>query len=167
MKEGMRAGMRAGMKAVTAITTNTTITSTNTTVPTATVHLNTGTSPSAIVTPVLQRSLGELLAEALQGSCRQAGAAIELWLATRAEGSSHTLRAYRREALRFMLWLTVERGAKSLFDASLQDCLAFREFMAKPTPAQRWCGPRGPEIGSPAWKPFEGPVSVSSPNLVN
>lgn len=110
----------------------------------------------------LIRTFGELLAEALQGSCRQAGAAIELWLATRAEGSSHTLRAYRREALRFMLWLIVERGAKSLFDASLQDCLAFREFMAKPTPAQRWCGPRGPEIGSPAWKPFEGPVSVGA-----
>jgi site-specific recombinase XerD len=89
------------------------------------------------------------------------GEAIELWLATRAEGSKHTVRAYRREAVRFLLWLQVERG-RALSEATLRDCLDFREFLADPAPAERWCGPRGPVFGSANWRPFEGPLSVGA-----
>ncbi len=89
------------------------------------------------------------------------GEAIELWLATRAEGSAHTVRAYAREAMRFALWLSLERG-KSFCDATLRDCLDFRTFMADPVPAERWCGPRGPAVGSAEWRPFEGPLSVGA-----
>lgn len=105
------------------------------------------------------QSLSDVLA-ALQGGSSDHWC-IELWLATRAEGSHHTLRAYRREAVRFALWLRVEH-ARSLGQARLQDCLAYRQFLANPMPVERWCGPRGPEVGSGAWRPFEGPLSVGA-----
>lgn len=100
-----------------------------------------------------------MLASALAAS--GIGPVIELWLQTRAEGSPHTLRAYRREALRYVLWLAVERGNR-VSTATLADCLAYRAFLANPVPAERWCGPRGPEAGSDGWRPFQGPLSVGA-----
>lgn len=96
-------------------------------------------------------------------------AAIELWLAARCGGeeeltdkggASPTARVYRREAERFLLWLAT-RGT-SLSQATLQDCLSFRQFLADPQPAELWCAPRGAPRGSSAWRPFEGPLSVAA-----
>jgi site-specific recombinase XerD len=74
---------------------------------------------------------------------------------------SHTQRAYLKEAERFLLWAIVERQ-KPLSSMMLEDCTAFRDFLANPQPAATWCGPRARARWSPLWRPFEGPLSPSS-----
>ena len=71
---------------------------------------------------------------------------------------SHTQRAYRKEAERFLLWAIVEHK-KPLSSMTLEDCEAYRRFLADPAPADRWCGPRAREKWSPLWRPFEGPLA--------
>jgi site-specific recombinase XerD len=71
---------------------------------------------------------------------------------------SNTQRAYRKEAERFLLWAMVQHQ-KPLSSMTLDDCEAYRTFLANPTPADRWCGPRGREKWGPLWRPFEGPLS--------
>lgn len=96
-------------------------------------------------------------------------AAVETRIAAKADDAdrdragrpSHTARAYRREARRFLLWLDAELGV-TLATASLEDCLAYRTFLADPSPAPRWCAPRGPRIGTPEWRPFEGPLCATA-----
>lgn len=79
------------------------------------------------------------------------------WLQT----LSNTQRAYRKEAERFLLWAIVERG-KALSSVTNEDCIAYREFLADPKPASRWCGERARERWSPLWRPFEGPLSAGA-----
>lgn len=74
---------------------------------------------------------------------------------------SHTQRAYRKEAERFLLWAIVQRG-KPLSSMTHEDCLAYRDFLADPQPRSRWCGPRSRERWSPLWRPFEGPLSPAA-----
>ncbi len=81
--------------------------------------------------------------------------APDAWLST----LSHTQRAYRKEAERFLLWAILERG-KPLSSMTTEDCTAYRDFLANPP--LDWCGPRGRERWSPLWRPFEGPLSVSA-----
>jgi site-specific recombinase XerD len=79
------------------------------------------------------------------------------WLQT----LSHTQRAYRKEAERFLLWAITHKG-KALSSMSNEDCTLYREFLADPQPRSRWCGDRGRERWSPLWRPFEGPLSASA-----
>ena len=72
---------------------------------------------------------------------------------------SHTQRACRKEAERFLLWAILERG-KPLSSMTTEDCIAYRDFLAAPPPD--WCGPRGRERWSPLWRPFEGALSASA-----
>ena len=74
---------------------------------------------------------------------------------------SHTQRAYRKEAERFLLWAIIQQG-KALSSMSNEDCIAYRDFLADPQPRSRWCGDRGRERWSPLWRPFEGPLSPSA-----
>ena len=74
---------------------------------------------------------------------------------------SHTQRAYLKEAERFMLWAIVQHK-KPLSSMTLEDCEAYREFLADPTPSDRWCAPRGRDKWSTLWRPFEGPLSRSA-----
>lgn len=75
---------------------------------------------------------------------------------------SHTQRAYLKEAERFLLWSVVERQ-KPLSSMSLEDCEAYRAFIANPLPAERWCGPYGGvEKWSSRWRPFTGPLSPAA-----
>ena len=74
---------------------------------------------------------------------------------------SHTQRAYRKEAERFLLWAVVHKG-KALSSMSNEDCTLYRDFLADPQPRSRWCGDRGRERWSPLWRPFEGPLSASA-----
>ncbi len=74
---------------------------------------------------------------------------------------SNTQRAYRKEAERFLLWAITHKG-KALSSMSNEDCIEYRDFLADPQPRSRWCGDRGRERWSPLWRPFEGPLSVSS-----
>jgi site-specific recombinase XerD len=74
---------------------------------------------------------------------------------------SHTQRAYRKEAERFLLWAVTHKG-KALSSMTNEDCIEFRDFLADPQPRSRWCGDRGRERWSPLWRPFEGPLSTSA-----
>jgi site-specific recombinase XerD len=79
------------------------------------------------------------------------------WLQT----LSHTQRAYRKEAERFLLWAITHKG-KALSSMSNEDCTQYRDFLADPQPRSRWCGGRARERWSPLWRPFEGPLSASA-----
>jgi site-specific recombinase XerD len=74
---------------------------------------------------------------------------------------SHTQRAYRKEAERFLLWAIVERR-KPLSSMTTEDCIAYRDFIADPQPRTRWCAPRNRERWSPLWRPFEKPLDATS-----
>jgi site-specific recombinase XerD len=84
--------------------------------------------------------------------------AIQAWLGLRVPGT-HTWRAYRKEAERFLLWAVLERG-KALSSLDGQDCVAYRDFLRNPGPS--WIGPRNEQRWSESWRPFEGPLSVGS-----
>src|SRR5579862_7186512 len=58
-------------------------------------------------------------------------AAIGLWLAEFAH-SPHTLRSYRKEAVRLVLWATRVRG-KAVSSLTREDVLAYEAFLANPT----------------------------------
>lgn len=75
--------------------------------------------------------------------------------------ASHTQRAYLKEAERFLLWAVVQRQ-KPLSSMTLEDCTAYRDFLANPQPAALWCGPRARARWSPLWRPFEGPLSATA-----
>lgn len=89
--------------------------------------------------------------------------AVLAWLRSKrgvaAGKPSHTQRAYRKEAERFLLWAVAERG-KAMSSMTLEDCDAYRAFLADPAPSWRWCGPRCRQKWSPLWRPFEGPLSA-------
>lgn len=74
---------------------------------------------------------------------------------------SSTQRAYRKEAERFFLWAIMQQQ-KPLSSLNADDCDAYRTFLANPTPAATWCGPRSREKWGPLWRPFEGPLSLSA-----
>lgn len=84
--------------------------------------------------------------------------AIQAWLRLRPAGS-HTWRAYRKEAERFLLWSVMGRR-KALSSLDGDDCVAYRDFLAKP--GIEWVGPRQAQRWSESWRPFEGPLSARS-----
>lgn len=84
--------------------------------------------------------------------------AIQAWLRLRPP-SSHTWRAYRKEAERFLLWSVLERG-QALSSLDGDACVAYRDFLAAPGPA--WTGPRNAQRWSEDWRPFEGPLAARS-----
>ncbi|MBL8302441.1 MAG: tyrosine-type recombinase/integrase [Ideonella sp.] len=97
---------------------------------------------------------------ALKSRRRQRDTGVELgldWL----QALSHTQRAYRKEAERFLLWAITHKG-KALSSMSNEDCIEYRDFLADPQPRSRWCGDRARERWSPLWRPFEGPLSASA-----
>lgn len=85
-------------------------------------------------------------------------AAVQAWLSLQ-EGQS-TQRAYRKEAERLMLWAIVERG-KALSSLTTEDAVAYRAFLRRPSPRERWVGPACTR-SSPQWKPYVGPLSARS-----
>ena len=89
--------------------------------------------------------------------------AIEAWLKTlhdpNGRGKSPTLRAYRKEAERLLLWAILERK-KPLSSLAVEDVMAFKAFLA--APPVRWCGPRHRQRWSPLWRPLEGPLGPAA-----
>lgn len=85
--------------------------------------------------------------------------AITCWLA-RFPATSHSHRAYQREAERLLLWAILEKQ-KPLSSLNTVDLADYRRFLQDPQPAARWIGPNRPK-SSPAWKPFSGPLSLRS-----
>ncbi|MBI2379487.1 MAG: tyrosine-type recombinase/integrase [Gammaproteobacteria bacterium] len=86
-------------------------------------------------------------------------AAIETWLREFVD-SPQTERSYRKEAERLLLWAMLECG-KPLSGLAREDIQRYQDFLASPTPRERWCGPRAPRY-SPRWRPFQGPLSAAS-----
>jgi len=84
--------------------------------------------------------------------------AVQAWLAL--QDSPATQRAYRKEAERLMLWAILEQG-RALSSLTTEDAVAYRQFLRKPTPHDRWIGPARPR-GAPDWRPFQGELSVRS-----
>lgn len=84
--------------------------------------------------------------------------AVQAWLSLHEAAS--TLRAYRKEAERLILWAILERG-RALSSLTVEDAVAYRAFLRRPSPASRWVGPPRPRT-SPEWRPFGGPLSARS-----
>lgn len=86
--------------------------------------------------------------------------AIEAWLETLTLKSSHTLRAYRRDVQRLLLWAR-ERG-KGLTTLVVSDAVEHASFLQDP-PAH-WVNPLPTSRASVDWRPMRGPLSSSSAN---
>ena len=84
--------------------------------------------------------------------------AVALWLAE-FRASPQTLRAYRREAERLLLWLAHQN--RGLAELRRQDLDTFEAFLASPAPRHLWVGPPRPRH-APDWRPFRGPLSPAS-----
>lgn len=99
--------------------------------------------------------------------------AIASWLKARAV-NINTLSQYKKEAERFLLWCTLERG-KALSSISTEDASLYPvwlEELGRKEPSEwsgKWRLPQAAWIGSKNaprfsqdWRPFNGPLSVSS-----
>lgn len=91
-------------------------------------------------------------------SARNDYQAVQAWIEL--QESASTQRAYRKEAERLMLWAILERG-KALSSLTTEDAIAYRQFLRKPTPKDRWVGPSRPRA-SEEWRPFQGALAPSS-----
>lgn len=84
-----------------------------------------------------------------------------------------TLRAYKKELERALLWAVVERG-KAFSSLNTDDANAYVAFLMAPFPPERWIASLTPEDirrgkrqkkvrrFSEAWRPFAGPLSPES-----
>ncbi|MBN3808544.1 site-specific integrase [Paraburkholderia sp. Ac-20347] len=78
-------------------------------------------------------------------------AAVRAWLHLYRDRPK-TLRAYTKEAERFLLWSVTVRG-KALSSLLVDDCEAYKDFLALPSPS--FIGTRAPRK-SLRWRPFAG-----------
>lgn len=76
----------------------------------------------------------------------------------RFRGKEKTLRAYRKELERFLLWCVCRRRI-ALSSVLTDECEAYKEFLAAPD--VDWTGPKVQRQSS-RWRPFEGPLSPES-----
>lgn len=84
--------------------------------------------------------------------------AVQAWLGL--QEAATTQRAYRKEAERLMLWAILERG-RALSSLTTEDAVAYRQFLRRPTPRDRWVGPGRPRSSS-EWRPFQGELAPRS-----
>ncbi|MFM0074575.1 site-specific integrase [Paraburkholderia sediminicola] len=84
--------------------------------------------------------------------------AVQAWLSL--HDSAATQRAYRKEAERLILWAIVERG-RPLSSLTTEDAVAYRAFLRRPIPRERWVGLVRPR-SAPDWRPFSGGLSARS-----
>ena len=95
--------------------------------------------------------------------------AIQAWL--RSVGTRpHTVRSYRGQAERFLLWMIFERQ-KPFSSATVEDCLSYRDFLDSlepgrlwfwTLPRERWIGARSTPRWREDWRPFAGPLAPIS-----
>ncbi|WP_374502182.1 tyrosine-type recombinase/integrase [Zoogloea sp.] len=115
--------------------------------------------PTVVLPQVLDGSQGSNRA---RGGVRQIAAdtdveAVRLWLAEYAD-SPHTLRSYRKEAVRLLIWATRVLG-KPLSSLTREDLLTYEAFLANPS--VEWADPTLPRRGG-SRRLFEGPLSPRS-----
>lgn len=85
--------------------------------------------------------------------------AIQTWLLEFTH-SPQTLRTYRKEAERLLLWAIIEKR-KPFSSLSRDDLRDYQLFLANPQPQQNWCGLRRPR-NHPSWRPFIGSLTQDS-----
>src|ERR1700733_14581080 len=85
--------------------------------------------------------------------------AIQTWLLEFMH-SPQTLRTYRKEAERLLLWAIIEKR-KPFSSLSRDDLRDYELFLSDPQPQQNWCGLRRPRDHL-NWRPFKGPLSQDS-----
>ena len=115
--------------------------------------------PDFTLPPTLNGSHGSNRA---LGGVRQTAAntdvdALRLWLAEYA-GSPHTLRNYRKEAVRLIVWATQGLG-KALSSLNREDLLVYESFLANPS--GDWIDPTLPRRGGRR-RLLDGPLSPRS-----
>lgn len=115
--------------------------------------------PALVLPPGLDGSHGSNRA---RGGVRQIAAdtdmdAVRLWLAEYAD-SPHTLRNYRKEAVRLLIWTTRVLG-KPLSSLNREDLLVYEAFLANPS--MEWADPALPRRGG-GRRLFDGPLSPRS-----
>lgn len=140
-----------------------------------TVPLQTAIVPmeNFLVPHELNGAFGANRGERTSLSARNDLEAINAWL-SRYKAGSHTLRAYRKEAERFLLWSILE-ARKPVSSLTIEDCILYRNFLwylgrQSPEvwsqtyrfPQAEWIARRGVARLSPEWRPFEGPLSAST-----
>ena len=86
--------------------------------------------------------------------------AIQAWLCSLSLKSPNTLKAYRRDVERILLWAR-ERG-KGLTTLVLQDAVDHAQFLLDPP--SHWVNPLPASRDMPDWRPMRGPLSVASAN---
>lgn len=85
--------------------------------------------------------------------------AVQAWL-NEFRDSPRTLRNYRKEVERLLLWTLLERR-KAFSSLNREDLVIYEDFLADPQPREQWCGPKMARA-SPRWRPFQGPLSPAS-----
>ncbi|WP_432263251.1 tyrosine-type recombinase/integrase [Cupriavidus sp. TMH.W2] len=87
-------------------------------------------------------------------------AAVRSWL-RRYRDSPKTLRAMRKEAERFLLWVLLEKRS-SLAGLSVDAIEDYKDFVANPLPLSRWVSTVKWPRSHPNWRPFAGALSSTS-----
>lgn len=86
--------------------------------------------------------------------------ALERWLDEYFDKAT-TYRSYKKEGERFLVWCALERKT-CLSLLSRDDVEAYINFLKKPEPYEKWCGPKGGKSGSDSWRPFSGPLGENA-----
>jgi integrase/recombinase XerD len=88
--------------------------------------------------------------------------AIAMWL-SQYVGQTPTRTAYEKEVTRFLVWMLTMRH-KPLSSVTYEDWAAYLTFLQDPQPAEYWvsAGNRWAARGTPAYRPFRGPLAAGS-----
>ncbi|RUR32580.1 tyrosine-type recombinase/integrase [Vreelandella nanhaiensis] len=84
--------------------------------------------------------------------------AVAAWL-VEYQDSPQTLKSYRRETERLLLWLESKQLTLGALDREM--LRQFELFLADPQPYEHWVGPSKPRH-HPQWRPFRGGLSPAS-----
>ena len=84
---------------------------------------------------------------------------MELWLAAKAN-SAATQKSYRRETLRFLLWLKIENADIPLAQVSYSECEAYGRFLQNIP--KHWIVRKTVSPLQPGWLPFRGQLTSAS-----
>ena len=86
--------------------------------------------------------------------------AIKLWLSQYQE-NRRTFDAYEKEVTRFYVWVLAARH-KPFSSVTFEDWSAYLAFVENPQPASEWVSIKRSKRTSAEYRPFAGPLSVSS-----
>src|SRR5579872_944000 len=89
--------------------------------------------------------------------------AVQCWL-NEYRNKATTYRVYQKEAERLLLW-AIYQCKKPLSSLDRDDLETYIHFLDDPQPKNVWCANdqgRGRKRGTPNWRPFVGPLSLSA-----